>query len=270
MPIGSIRLQNRNSVATANYRWRDAFSLLWCVAPVPLILASSAGTRFLASSSLRYPERIDDAEEKSGSYALWSGAGPPFDPEQRASTTDDFPNLSSLILPAGVAAVSMVEGVVTEDAVDSIEISSRSLASRSRKTKVSTISCLSRLNEYCAVENVCPLGKSRRMRTNSANACCNELAGAAGPLAMPVIGFAFGSSTDRPRSTSKSGLNEGRFGMRASAVEISCCSAADGEHTFRTFTFTCGFGGFGSCARHMHAAAAIAIEVNIFLRTTAF
>jgi hypothetical protein len=172
--------------------------------------------------------------------------------------------------PAGVAAVSMVAAVVTEDALDSMETSSRSLASRRRKTSVSTICSLSRLNEYCTVENVSWLGKSRRMRTNSANAYCNELAGAAGPLAMPVIGFAFGSSKDRPRSTSKSGLNEGRFGIRASADEISCCSAGDGEHTFRTLTFTCGFGGTGSCARHMHAAAAMAPIVKIFVGTTAF
>lgn len=166
--------------------------------------------------------------------------------------------------------MSIAEAVVTEDALDSIEISSRSLASRRRKTSVSTICSLSRLKEYCAVENVSPLGKSRRMRTNSASVGSDELAGAAGALPMPIIGLAFGSSTDRPRSTSKSGLNEGRFGIRANADEISCCSACEGEHTFRTFTFTCGFGGAGSCARHMHAAAAMALITKIVVRTTAF
>jgi hypothetical protein len=89
-------------------------------------------------------------------------------------------------------------------------------------------------------------------------------------LAMPVIGLAFASSTDRPRSTSKSGLKEGRFGIRASADEISCCSAADGEHTFRMLTLTCGFGGAGSCAPQVHASIAMALIARNFVSTTAF
>jgi hypothetical protein len=164
----------------------------------------------------------------------------------------------------------MAAAVVTDDALDSIEISSKSLASRSRKTSVSTICCWSRLNDYCAVENVSPLGKSRRMRTNSASACSDEFAGAAAALVIPGIGLAFGSSTDRPRSTSKSGLNDGRLGIRANADEISCCSADDGEHTFRTFTLTWGFGAGGSWARPVQATTATAQIDNIVVRTTAF
>lgn len=214
---------------------------------------------------------MEDADEKNGSYTLWSGGGPPFEPVQRASTTDDLPNLSNLIRPAGVAAVSMAAAVVTEEALDSIDISSRSFASRIRKTSVSTICSLSRLKEYCTLENVSPLGKSRRIRTNNAEACWDELAGVADALPLAKSGFAFGSSTERPRSTSKSALNDGRFGIRASADEISCRSACEGVQTFKTFTFTCGdFGAFGSCAWHTHAATAIAIDANILSRTPAF
>ena len=45
---------------------------------------------------------------------------------------------------------------------------------------------------------------------------------------------------ERPRATSKSGLNGGCFGTSVSAAAISFWSAADGVHTFRTFTFTGG------------------------------
>jgi hypothetical protein len=41
-------------------------------------------------------------------------------------------------------------------------------------------------------------------------------------------------------------------------------------HTFKTFTFTCGFGAGASWARHMLATAATPIIASILLRTTAF
>ncbi len=206
---------------------------------------------------------------------LWSGAGLPLLPEHRARTTDDFPNLSSLIRPAGVLAASMADAVVTAEALDSIETSSTSFGSRKRKTSVSTICSLSRLKEYCTVEKVNPLGKSCRMRTNSATACCDEMCAVPfqAPITAPAAasGLAFGSSTERPRSTSKSGLNEGCMGMRLSVDEISSFSAGDGVQTFSTFTLTCGaFGPFGSCARHMQAVAASAATAKILLYTPAF
>jgi len=43
-----------------------------------------------------------------------------------------------------------------------------------------------------------------------------------------------------PRDTSKSELNSGCFGIFASAPAISCCSSADGVHTFSMLTLTLG------------------------------
>src|SRR6185503_5263943 len=165
--------------------------------------------------------------------------------EQRANTIEDLPNLSSLILDTGVDELSIAAAVVTADALSSNESCRRSFGSLTRKTRVSTICLASRLNEYCTVVNGEAPPKSRRMRTKSAIALSPP--GAIVPATMR--GFELGSSTDRPRSISKSALNEGRFGMDAIAAAICCCSSGEGVHTFSTFTLTGGvFPAGASCA----------------------
>ena len=83
-------------------------------------------------------------------------------PGQRASTTDDFPKRSSLIRPAGVLVLSMVAGVVTDEALSSIATCIKSLGSRTCSTSVSTIFLPSLLNEYWTVENTDCTANSRR------------------------------------------------------------------------------------------------------------
>src|SRR4051812_32459128 len=99
---------------------------------------------------------------------LWSGAGPVSEAPHRASATDDFPNLSSLMRLAGVFVPSIAAGEVTADAVSSIEIWDRSFGSRTWNTSVSIMFLGSTLNEYCTVLNIEDAGKSRRIRTQSA------------------------------------------------------------------------------------------------------
>ncbi len=86
------------------------------------------------------------------------------------------------------------------------------------------------------VENIAAPENSWRIRTQAA---VSEPG--AGDALPPVCRmFVFSSSVERPRSTSKSGLNEGCFGMRERADAICCCSSAEGAQTFRTLTLTCG------------------------------
>src|SRR6266403_1846937 len=92
----------------------------------------------------------------------------PSAPEQRASTTEDLPKRSSLIRETGVLVESIAAGDATEEALSSIEICIRSLASRSRNTTVSIIFFESTLNEYCAFVKDEDAGNSRRTRTQSA------------------------------------------------------------------------------------------------------
>src|SRR5208282_2773152 len=108
--------------------------------------------------------------------------------------------------------------------------------SRTWKISVSTIFFGSRLKEYCTVENQACAENSRRIRTQSAIPESDESCA----LAPGLRKSGCSSSVERPRSTSKSGLKSGCFGIRESAEAISCCSAGEGEHTFNTFTLTCG------------------------------
>src|ERR1700757_3368410 len=102
------------------------------------------------------------------------------------------------------------------------------------------------------------------MRTKSALAA-SEVAGA--PFAA-TRGLALGSNTDRPRSTSKSGLNDGFDGTRDNAEAISCCSSGDGAQTLSMCTFTCGFGGaLASCAEQRNTPARMAVTRRIFRNT---
>src|SRR3954454_3218906 len=97
------------------------------------------------------------ALRNSGSYTLWSGDGEPSEAWHLASTTEDFPKRSSLIRLTGVLVLSIINGVVTAEALSSIANCIRSLGSRTRKTMVSIIVLGSTLNEYCTVENsACP------------------------------------------------------------------------------------------------------------------
>src|SRR5580700_1637969 len=109
-----------------------------------------------------------DALENRGSYAVWSGAGPPSLLEQRASTTDDLPKRSSLMRLAGVEVPSMAAGVVTDDALSSIDSCSRSFGSRTCSTRVSIMVLPSLLKEYCTVENKACSENSRRSLTQFA------------------------------------------------------------------------------------------------------
>ena len=65
-----------------------------------------------------------------------------------------FPKRSILIRETGVLAPSIAAASVTVDALSSMATSSTSLRSRARSTSVSTINLLSRLKEYCTLENV--------------------------------------------------------------------------------------------------------------------
>src|SRR5450755_1185487 len=96
---------------------------------------------------------IELAAWKIGSKAVWSVAGFPSVPEQRASTTDDFPKRSSLTRETGVLVESIALAEATADALSSIEICIRSLGSRTRSTSVSTIFFESTLNEYWTLLN---------------------------------------------------------------------------------------------------------------------
>src|SRR5262245_56648589 len=140
---------------------------------------------------------------------------------------------------AGVFVPSMAVGDVTAEAVFSIEIWDRSLGSRTWKTKVSIMFLGSTLKEYCTVLNVACADKSRRMRTQSAVEL--SLATCAAPVCRKSTLL---ESVERPRSTSKSELNFGSFGIRASAAAISFCSLSEGVHTFRTLILT---GGCPAC-----------------------
>ena len=64
--------------------------------------------------------------------------------------------------------VSIAAGVVTAEALSSMDTCIRSLGSRTRNTSVSTIFFGSVLNEYCTVENSACTENSRRMRTQLA------------------------------------------------------------------------------------------------------
>src|SRR5713226_7299544 len=103
------------------------------------------------------------------------------------------------------------------------------------------------------------------MRTKSALSVSEEI----GVVLLPAIrGFVLGSSTDRPRSTSKSGEKDGFAGTRASAEAISCFSSGEGAHTFSMFTFTCGFGGaLASCAEQRSPAARTVVTMRILWNT---
>src|ERR1700675_3259941 len=105
---------------------------------------------------------IEDALVNKGSYALCSGTGPPSEPVQRASTTEDFPKRSGLIRLAGLDAASMVAAVVTAEALSSIESCTRSLGSRTCRTRVSIMFLPSLLKEYWTVENNACMENSRR------------------------------------------------------------------------------------------------------------
>jgi len=83
--------------------------------------ANSSGTVRRALSKSRKFVRIPEALANNGSYAVWSGGGPPSEPAHRARTTDALPNRSSLMRLAGVAAPNMVAGLVTAEALSSIE-----------------------------------------------------------------------------------------------------------------------------------------------------
>src|SRR5579883_826247 len=177
-----------------------------------------------------------EAVANNGSYALWSGAGPPSLPEQRASTTDDLPKRSSLMRVAGVAAASMAAALVTAEALSSIEIRLRSLGSRRCRTRVSTMFLPAWMKEYCTVENDDGDENSRRIRTQLETTGSPESCALCPACRNPGVS----ERLERPRATSTSSLNAGCLGTRARAEEISFCSSAEGEQTFRTFNFTGG------------------------------
>ena len=135
---------------------------------------------------------------------------------------------------AGVLLDSMVAGVVTADALSSIETCIRSLGSRTRKTSVSTI-FLGSLAERILHRrkqrlhgklppDTHPVGVARIGRHLRARARLQET--------RPDV-----EARVLPRSISKSAPNNGCLGTRASADAISCCSAAEGEHTFKHVHF---------------------------------
>src|ERR1700733_14033013 len=138
---------------------------------------------------------------------------------------------------AGVFVPSIAAGAVTAEALSSIVSSSKSLGSRTRKTRVSIIFLASALNEYWTVENVACTENSLRMRTQLA---VSELSliWAVAP-ACRKLGWA--SRLERPRATSKSVPNNGCLGTFDRAEAISCLSSGDGEQTFSMFTLTCGW-----------------------------
>src|SRR6266576_750591 len=138
---------------------------------------------------------------------------------------------------AGEAAPSIAAGLVTAEALSSIETITRSLGSRTWSTSVSTIFLPSLLNEYCTVEKMACTENSRRSRTQEATEGSSE-SWALWPACRNPAPAAV--RLDRPRATSKSWENNGCLGTRASAEAISFCSSAEGEQTFRTFTFTVG------------------------------
>src|SRR5579862_937545 len=92
------------------------------------------------------------------------------------------------------------------------------------------------LNEYWTVENVACTPRSRRTRTQLALEGSSESCALCPACTKPALPLRL----ERPRATSKSSLNTGCLGTRDKAEEISFCSSADGVHTFRTFTLTCG------------------------------
>lgn len=91
---------------------------------------------------------------------------------------------------------------------------------------------LSALNEYCTLLNG-RVEKSRLMRTHAA-----VMASGARVELAPALMMSLSDSVDRPRATSKSGINTGSLGTFAKAPAISFCSSAEGVQTFNTFTFT--------------------------------
>ena len=91
---------------------------------------------------------------------------------------------------------------------------------------------LSALNEYCTLLNG-GVEKSRRMRTHAA-----AMASGARAELPPALMMSLSESVDRPRATSKSGVNAGSLGTLANALSISFCSSAEGVQTFNTLTFT--------------------------------
>src|SRR5579883_1642483 len=193
-----------------------------------------------------------EAVANNGSYALWSGAGPPSLPEQRASTTDDLPKRSSLMRVAGVAAASMAAALVTAEALSSIEIRLRSLGSRRCRTRVSTMFLPAWMKEYCTVDDDGD-ENSRRIRTQLETTGSPESCALCPACRNPGVS----ERLERPRATSKSSLNAGCLGTRARAEEISFCSSAEGEQTFRTFNFT-----GGCCAKTGGTASASSREIE--------
>src|SRR5579883_1299456 len=179
-----------------------------------------------------------EAVANNGSYALWSGAGPPSLPEQRASTTDDLPKRSSLMRVAGVAAASMAAALVTAEALSSIEIRLRSLGSRRCRTRVSTMFLPAWMKEYCTVENDDGDENSRRIRTQLETTGSPESCALCPACRNPGVS----ERLERPR---------------ARAEEISFCSSAEGEQTFRTFNFT-----GGCCAKTGGTASASSREIE--------
>src|SRR5262249_3644285 len=71
---------------------------------------------------------------------------------------------------------------------------------------------------------------------------------------------------DCPRSTSKSWLKSGCFGIRLKADAICCCSSADGLQTLSTFTLT--LGGGGACCAVARVAKARPLRVSVVSRRT--
>src|SRR5579863_6761453 len=127
----------------------------------------------------------------------------------------------------GVSVPIIAAGVVTDDALSSMDTCSKSLGSRTRKTRVSIIFLGSLLNEYCTVENVACTENSRRRRTQSA--VPESEANCALSPACRNVGLS--PRLERPRSTSKSGPKSACLGTRLNAETISCWLSAEGEHT---------------------------------------
>src|ERR1700722_7376953 len=117
----------------------------------------------------------------------------------------------------GVLADNMTAADVTVEALSSIEISIKSFGSRTRNTRVSTISLASVLKEYWTVLNSVASGNSRRTRTQSADETAP-----AGNCSIPGMG-ALWSRVEWPRATSKSLLNAGLPGTFARAEDNSFC-----------------------------------------------
>src|SRR5437016_13235135 len=128
----------------------------------------------------------------------------------------------------------MLAALVTAEALSSMESCTRSCGSSTCRTRVSVLRLVSALEDYCTLLKSDCTENSRRMRTQAAVMGSDESS-----APCPAwISCALSERLERPRATSKSGLNRGCLGTCDNAAAISFCSSAEGVHTFSTLTLT--------------------------------